>query len=101
MQLRALNMRKVEQQIIAALKRGKSLTVGNTRTAGGCVWLHGNMIFRGYPDNPEYSWAWWKTMTTGSRLRALLAEFNHPYADRRYPDRKNDPDGGWISVRRP
>lgn len=90
-------MRKVEQQILRALAYGRKLTVGNTRTGDGCVWLHGNMIFRGYPDNPEYSWAGWRTNTTASRLRALLADYNRPLRDRQYPDRKNDPEG-WIRV---
>ena len=37
-------MRKVTEQIKQAFERGEAKTVGNTRTDGNTVWLHGNAI---------------------------------------------------------
>mgnify|MGYP005838283939 CR=1 FL=1 len=41
-----VKMRKVTQQIKKAFEKGESLKVGNTRTDGKSVFLHGNEIVK-------------------------------------------------------
>ena len=43
-------MRKVTEQIKQAFNQGTPLKVGNTRTDGQTVWLHGNAIVKRDPD---------------------------------------------------
>lgn len=81
-------MRKIEQQMIDAIRQRKNWKKGNTevRVVGNAevhVWLHGNLIaaltftfpFSGYPECIWISCAGWPTRTTCSRLRTLLATF--------------------------
>jgi len=67
-------MRKVEEEMLRALQRGRSWSKGNTRVDGeGNVFLHGNHIARNITMGSfEYRWAGWKTRTTASRLNAIL-----------------------------
>lgn len=73
-------MTLIADKIVEALKRGKSRVVGNTRTDGRDVWLHGNLILwtngRGVPV--AASLAGWPTITTRSRLNDLLAGLGYP-----------------------
>lgn len=65
-------MRKVTQQIKKAFKQGKSLKVGNTRTDGQTVWLHGNAIVKRDPDGlVRWSLAGWNTPTTRERVNGI------------------------------
>jgi hypothetical protein len=84
-------MRKVEQKMIAALrdrlniKPGVEKSVGGntTVTRNGFVRLHGNLI-ASYVDNGDecmVTFAGWKTPTTASRLRAIIAEFGYKPVD--------------------
>ena len=55
-------MRKRTQQIKEAFEQGTSKKVGNTRTDGQTVWLHGNAIVKHDPDGlVRWSLAGWNT----------------------------------------
>lgn len=103
-------MRKVEAQAIQAIRelthraefKGRLFKSGNTEvwqehkgiahTPGYerviTVQLHGNEIARFYPDEDtfEISDAGWRTVTTKSRINALLGVFN-PGAGRVYSEK--------------
>lgn len=65
-------MRKVTQQIKKAFEQGKPLKVGNTRTDGKTVWLHGNAIVKRDPDGlVRWSLAGWNTPTTRERVNGI------------------------------
>lgn len=65
-------MRKVTQQIKQAFNQGTSLKVGNTRTDGQTVWLHGNAIVKRDPDGlVRWSLAGWNTPTTRERVNGI------------------------------
>ncbi|UFK09579.1 hypothetical protein [Xanthomonas phage DES1] len=74
-------MRKIEQQMIKAIKKGKDWTSGNTKVINmgniTNVYLHGHMIAIAHPNHGtlEISLAGWNTVTTRSRLSALIREF--------------------------
>ena len=65
-------MRKVTEQIKQAFNQGTSLKVGNTRTDGQTVWLHGNAIVKRDPDGlVRWSLAGWNTPTTRERVNGI------------------------------
>lgn len=71
-------MRKLEQNLIAAIKAGRDFKEGNTQyvPVGGIVKLYGNVIARelyaGPSDFPTvFNLAGWNTATTRSRINAL------------------------------
>ena len=65
-------MRKVTQQIKAAFEQGKSLKVGNTKTDGNSVWLHGNRIVMRQEDGRVWATlAGWNTPTTRERVNGI------------------------------
>jgi|TARA_Y100000289_G_scaffold19707_1_gene19056 hypothetical protein len=65
-------MRKVTQQIKKAFEEGRSLKVGNTKTDGQTVWLHGNAIVKRDPDGlVRWSLAGWNTPTTRERVNGI------------------------------
>ena len=65
-------MRKVTQKIKEAFNQGKSLKVGNTRTDGQTVWLHGNAIVKRDADGlVRWSLAGWNTPTTRERVNGI------------------------------
>jgi len=65
-------MRKVTEQIKQAFNNGTSLKVGNTRTDGQTVWLHGNAIVKRDPDGlVRWSLAGWNTPTTRERVNGI------------------------------
>ena len=65
-------MRKVTQQIKQAFEQGKSLKVGNTKTDGKTVWLHGNAIVKRDPDGLiRWSLAGYNTPTTRERVNGI------------------------------
>lgn len=78
-------MRVVSRRIFEALESRKSLTVGNTRTDGESVFLHGNRIFWRRECGYGFSLCGWATVTTRSRLNDLfrLADVDaHLYQER-------------------
>ena len=74
-------MRKIETDMIHAIKRGKSWKSGNTEVYvndNNCanVYLHGNLIAWVDQDNNLTIFdGGWQTNTTKSRLNALCGEF--------------------------
>jgi len=65
-------MRKVTQQIKQAFEQGISLKVGNTKTDGKTVWLHGNAIVKRDPDGlVRWSLAGYNTPTTRERVNGI------------------------------
>jgi hypothetical protein len=77
------NMRKIESQMIAAIKAGKDLKVANTEVIA-CpnvvdVFLHGNLIARIGETWIELFDGGWQTQTTKSRLNAILSAFRLPH----------------------
>jgi hypothetical protein len=75
-------MRKIEQQMIAAIKAKTERTLGNTSVwrseTLNCmdVYLHGNHIAAIQDDGQvRVTLAGWPTPTTRSRVNALLREF--------------------------
>ncbi len=66
-------MRKVTQLIKKAFDNGTSLKVGNTRTDGQTVWLHGNAIVKRDADGlVRWSLAGWNTPTTRERVNGIV-----------------------------
>lgn len=65
-------MRKVTGQIKEAFERRQSKKVGNTRTDGMTVWLHGNPIVKRDADGlVRWSLAGWNTPTTRERVNGI------------------------------
>ena len=65
-------MRVVTKQIKDAFEQGKSLKVGNTKTDGQTVWLHGNAIVKRDADGlVRWSLAGWNTPTTRERVNGI------------------------------
>ena len=77
-------MRKVEEQLIAAIEARKPFKRGNTYYDGvSRVYLHDNLIASDEfgPDHPHewmFNLAGWNTVTTRSWLNALARHFNRP-----------------------
>ena len=66
-------MRKVTHQIKQAFESRQPLTVGNTRTDGNTVWLHGNAIIkRDASGFVIWSLAGWNTPTTRERVNGIV-----------------------------
>ena len=72
-------MRKIESQIISAIKDNKDLKVANSEVIScsnvSDVYLHGNLIARIGETWMELFDAGYQTKTTKSRLNALLQAF--------------------------
>jgi len=65
-------MRTITSQIRAAFETQTAKRIGNTRTDGQTVWLHGNPIVRRCADGiVEVSWAGWETTTTRERISGI------------------------------
>lgn len=78
------NMRKIEQQMIAALREHRDWQSGNTAvTENGNVSLHGNRIaeFVNIGSECMVTFAGRKTRTTASRLRAIINAFGYKPVD--------------------
>jgi hypothetical protein len=96
-------MRVVTSKVTGAWRQGKRLTVGNTRTDGRNIWLHGNCIARTTDSGSiEISTAGWPTSTTRDRLNGILRSLGiRAYVSQRdyalfYCDQPWD--GGWMRV---
>jgi hypothetical protein len=65
-------MRKVTERIKKAFENGKSLKIGNTRTDGESVFLHGNEIVRrDFSGLIFATLAGWNTPTTRERVNGI------------------------------
>tara|TARA_Y100000356_G_C11131086_1_gene220099 strand:- start:238 stop:519 length:282 start_codon:yes stop_codon:yes gene_type:complete len=66
-------MRQVTKQIREAFEQGTAKKVGNTRTDGQTVWLHGNEIVkRDASGLVLWSLAGWNTVTTRERVNGIV-----------------------------
>ena len=73
-------MRKIERDMIAAIKDGRNWKCKNTEVfvsdGSVCVYLHGNLIAKFQRDNSVIlSLCSWNTVTTRSRLNAICRAF--------------------------
>lgn len=88
-------MRKVTKTIYAAFQRRQPCTVGNTRTDGNAVYLHGNKIVERREDGIYVSNAGWSTNTTKERLNAFCNVYQRNFEwfinGQHYA-------GGWVRV---
>ena len=77
-------MRKIESEMIAAIKGKRNWASGNTSVhysedyKSSTVYLHGNLIAIVYENDAELFDAGYKTVTTKSRLNAICREFGVP-----------------------
>jgi len=69
-------MRKITQKIANAFLLSNHKSIGNTRTNGKAVYLHGNKIAEKRQDGIYLSLAGWNTPTTRERLNGILQVFN-------------------------
>ena len=80
-------MRKIETQMIAAVKGGKNWTKDNTSViiedGVSKVYLHGNLIAEVDDESIKLYDGGWQTTTTKSRLNALLSEFGYTCGTKR------------------
>jgi len=72
-------MRKIERLMNAAIKGGKDFKLANTEVVAcsnvSDVYLHGNLIARIGETWIELFDGGWQSVTTKSRLNAILSEF--------------------------
>jgi hypothetical protein len=72
-------MRKIESQMIDAIKGNKNWSSGNTQVVTNCgvsnVYLHGNLIATVDDTSMTIFDGGWRSNTTKSRLNALCDEF--------------------------
>ena len=80
-------MRKIETQMIAAVKGDKNWTKDNTSViiedGVSKVYLHGNLIAEVDDESIKLYDGGWQTTTTKSRLNALLSEFGYTCGTKR------------------
>jgi hypothetical protein len=80
-------MRKIETQMIAAVKGNKNWTKDNTSViiedGVSKVYLHGNLIAEVDDESIKLYDGGWQTTTTKSRLNALLSEFGYTCGTKR------------------
>lgn len=76
-------MRILEKKMIQAVNSRKNFRESNTevynKENGVFVFLHKNLIFAEIDGKKYYSNCGWNTKTTGSRLRALGADYSTNY----------------------
>jgi hypothetical protein len=70
-------MRKITEQIANAFARGMNYAQGNTMTAEGNIYLHGNKIIKTESDGVYMSLAGWNTVTTRERLNGVSSELGY------------------------
>ena len=65
-------MRKITREIVSAFMRRETKTIGNSRTDGTTLYLHGNAIAKHCLDGSmKITTAGWNTPTTRERLNGL------------------------------
>lgn len=69
-------MRKIEAQLIEAIRQNREWSSGNTTFAGGLVLLHGHVIAKKDGNAWLINLQGYNTTTTRSRLTAILSEFS-------------------------
>ena len=80
-------LRKIETQMIAAIKKNQDWKSANTEVINiegvSFVYLHGNQIATIDDDSLTLFDGGWQTATTKSRLNALLSEFGYTCGTKR------------------
>ena len=77
-------MRKIESEMISAIKGKRNWASGNTSVhysedyKSSTVYLHGNLIAIVYENDAELFDSGYQTVTTKSRLNAICREFGVP-----------------------
>lgn len=100
-------MRAVTSQIVQAWRQGVSKTVGNTRTDGERIWLHGNCIAKRDGISVYITSAGYNTLTTRERLNGILYYLGIPVNIIQHKhnlyycvnDARIPWDGEWLMVR--
>lgn len=72
-------MRKIEEKMLIALRNGLEFSCGNTRVEGRKVYLHNNLIAKLTNNAVIVDSCGWSTVTTKSRLNAILGYFCDNY----------------------
>ena len=93
-------MRKVTHLIKQAFEQGKSKKVGNTRTDGENVWLHGNLIIKRDGKDVMATLAGWNTPTTRERVNGITGLSFHQVDFEAMLDGESVGTRDWISVTR-
>lgn len=99
-------MRIIECKMIQAVKAGKNWSNGNTCVKPGLlgamgVYLHGNLIAFVSPTELRVTLAGWPTVTTRSRVNALLRELAAPgYGVGQRNGRQWLTNSGWMKAAR-
>jgi len=102
-------MRKITQRIKTAFEAGKSLTIGNTRTDGQSVWLHGNKIVTRGPIFGRHgggasglvfaTLAGWNTPTTRERVNGITGlDFHQVNFEARLNGEPIDPSDWFVKT---
>lgn len=94
-------MRKIEVDLIQAIKQGRTFRKGNTAFDGTFVSLHANRIaeFEG-TRLVAINFCGWSTRTTRSRLSALFCDFNLDVEFSKYKQLVDIcAKSGWIDIR--
>lgn len=97
-------MRKIEKELIAAIRAGKSFRSDNTKYEPGktfsVVVLHGHIIAECHAGVWRFNMCGWPGPTTKSRINAIAREFGlvglHTSKRRTYQGDKEVPANGWF-----
>ena len=91
-------MRIITRQIAAAFNAEKSLKVGNTKTDGQAVFLHGNKIVERRSDGVYATLAGWNTPTTRERVNGVTGARFHCVKHEAHLNGMPVGDSDWIKV---
>ena len=92
-------MRKVTEQIKKAFEQGTSLKIGNTKTNGTSVFLHGNEIVKRDPSGLVMATlAGWNTSTTRERVNGITGLGIHQKNFKPMLNNQEIDSFDWISV---
>ena len=92
-------MRKVTEQIKKAFDSKTAKKVGNTRTDGDNVWLHGNLIVKRNGNDVLATLAGWNTTTTRERVRGITGLNFHQVDFEARLDNESIGSHEWVSVK--
>lgn len=88
-------MTKTAKTIKAAFQDQRPCRVGNTRTDGNAVYLHGNKIVERRSDGIYVSNAGWFSSTTKERLNAFCSVYQR---NSNWFINGQHYEGGWVRV---
>jgi hypothetical protein len=91
-------MRKITEQIKQAFYAGKAKSVGNTKTDGNAVYLHGHKIIERRSDGIYVSLAGWDTPTTRERINGITGAGFHQVKFRTCLNNKRVNKSAWYKL---